>query len=198
MSDREPANESGPPSAAQGESASPSAAEGGSAPPRATGGASAALAFLLAQVGGLAAMRFAERLAPLGLTPAQAGLLRAVGTEPGRSQQALSAQLGLLPSRLVVLVDELQREGLMERRRNPDDRRHYELHLTPAGAERLRAIGAVAQAHGEDYLAPLSDEDRATLTDLLGRLATSHELTPQIHPGYRAIGPGRPPAARSA
>src|SRR4249919_2525285 len=91
------------------------------------------VAFLLAQLGGLAAMRFAERLAPLGLIPAQAGLLRAVAAEPGRSQQALSAQLGLLPSRLVALVDELERDGLIERRRNPDDRRHHALHLTIAG-----------------------------------------------------------------
>lgn len=164
----------------------------GTGPPPGAGGRSAAPAFLLAQVGGLAALRFGERLRPLGLSPAQAGLLRAVGAEPGRSQQALSAQLGLLPSRLVVLVDELQREGLMERRRDVADRRHYELHLTPAGAERLRAIGLVAQAHAEDFLAPLSEPDRATLTDLLGRLATAHELTPRVHPGYRALGRARP------
>lgn len=146
------------------------------------------VAFLVAQLGGLAAMRFAERLAPLGLTPSHAGLLRAVAAEPGRSQQALSTQLGLLPSRLVALVDELERNGLIERRRNLEDRRHYALHLTLAGRERLRDIGRVAQGHANDYLAPLDQQDRATLARLLARLAAHHGLTPDVHPGYRTLG----------
>lgn len=151
-------------------------------------------AFLLAQVGGLAALRFAERLAPLRLTPAHAGLLRAVDAEPGRSQQALAGQLGLLPSRLVALVDELERDGLLERRRNPADRRHHALHTTPAGAERLAEVGRVARAHGDDLLAPLDEQERAELARLLGRLAAAHGLAPGVHPGYRAM--GRPPAER--
>ena len=71
--------------------------------PPATGPAH--VAFVLTQVGALAAMGFAEQLAPLGLTPAHAGLLRAVAADPGRSQQAVATELGVLPSRLVVLVD---------------------------------------------------------------------------------------------
>ena len=152
------------------------------------------VAFLVAQLGGLAAMRFAERLAPLGLTPAHAGLLRAVAAEPGRSQRELSTQLGLLPSRLVALVDELERDDLIERRRDPDDRRHYALHVTTAGDERLRDIGRVAQAHANDYLAPLDERDRSILAKLLARLAAHHGLTPGVHPGYRTLGRGRPAA----
>ena len=148
------------------------------------------VAFLVAQLGGLAAMRFAERLAPLGLTPAQAGLLRAVAAEPGRSQRALLTQLGLLPSRLVALVDQLEGDGLMERRRDPDDRRHHALHLTSSGEARLRDIGRIAQAHADDYLAPLDDSDRSTLARLLTRLAAHHGLTPGVHPGYRTLGRG--------
>jgi DNA-binding MarR family transcriptional regulator len=147
-------------------------------------------AFLVAQLGALATMRFADRLDPLGLTPPQAGLLRAVAAAPGRSQQALSAQLGVLPSRLVALIDDLARQGLMERRRDPADRRHYALHLTPAGDDRLRDIGRVAGQHGEDFLAPLSEHDRAELSRLLGRLAAHHGLTAGVHPGYRILGPG--------
>src|SRR3954468_8828397 len=123
-------------------------------------------AFLVAQLGGLAAIRFGEALAPLGLTPAQAGLLRAGGTGPGRSQQALSAQLSLLPSRLVAMVDELERDGVLERRPNPTDRRHHALHLTAAGEQLLREIGRIAQQHGRDFLAPLSSEDQQALATL--------------------------------
>lgn len=146
------------------------------------------VAFGLTQLGSLAAQRFAERLAPSGLTPAHAGLLRAVAADEGRSQQALAAQLGLLPSRLVALVDELERDGLLERRRNPRDRRHHALHLTDAGHARLRELGRIAHEHGSDLLAPLDDAERVTLGDLLARLADHHGLAPGVHPGYRTLG----------
>lgn len=155
--------------------------------PKTAAGAGQA-AFLVAQLGALAAMHFAERLAPLGLNPAQAGLLRAVATEPGRSQQALATQLGLLPSQLVALVDGLEGEGLLERRRNPQDRRHHALHLTAAGNKRLQEIGRVARDHGDDYLAPLTETDRIQLAQLLQRLAEHHGLMPGVHPGYRTLG----------
>lgn len=150
-------------------------------------GSAGPVAFLLAQLGAFAAMRFAERLAGLELTPPHAGLLRAVAAEPGRSQRALSQQLGLVPSRLVVLIDELERADLVERRRDPDDRRHYLLHITEAGARRLRDIGKVAREHGEDLLAPLTAQERAELARLLTGLAAHHGLAAGVHPGYRAL-----------
>lgn len=161
-------------------------------------GGPAGVAFLVAQVGGLAALRFAERLQPLGMDPPQAGLLRAIADAPGRSQQALSTQLGLLPSRLVALVDELETEGLVERRRNPQDRRHHALHVTPSGEERLAALGRQARAHGESLLEPLSERERATLGRLLRKVADHHDLTPGVHPGYRAMGRARGEGERTA
>lgn len=146
------------------------------------------LAFLVAQVGGLAAMRFAERVSAAGVNPPQAGLLRVVAADPGRTQQAVAMQLGLLPSRLVQLVDELEGRGLIERRRDPHDRRNSALHVTDAGRVMLRDIGRAAQAHGEDFLAPLNEADRAKLSDLLGRLAAHHGLASDVHPGYRTLG----------
>jgi DNA-binding MarR family transcriptional regulator len=133
---------------------------------------------LVAQVGGLAAMRFADRITTAGVTPPQAGLLRVVAAEPGRTQQAVSTQLGLLPSRLVMLVDELEGRGLLERRRDPNDRRNYALYVTDAGRAVLQDIGRAA----------LSKADRATLADLLGRVAVHHGLAPDVHPGYRTLG----------
>jgi DNA-binding MarR family transcriptional regulator len=146
------------------------------------------LAFLLAQVGGLAAMRFADRVTTIGISPPQAGLLRVVAAEPGRTQQAVSGQLGLLPSRLVSLVDELEGRGLIERRRDPNDRRNSALYVTDTGTALLRDIGRAAQAHGDDFLAPLNKTEQATLAELLGRLAARHGLSADVHPGYRALG----------
>lgn len=149
------------------------------------------VAFVLTQVGALVAMGFAERLAPLGLTPAHAGLLRAVAAEPGRSQQAVATELGVLPSRLVVLVDELEQDGLLERRRNPDDRRHHALHLTADGEARLVEIGRAAQRNADTCLAALDAKEQTALGRLLDRLAAGRGLAPGVHPGFRSLGRDR-------
>src|SRR5215470_3937956 len=104
-------------------------------------------AFLLAQVGAHAAAKFAERLTALDLVPAHAGMLRIIQKSSGISQQALSSILGMPPSRLVALVDQLERRGLVERRDDPEDRRAHALHLTRKGAELFEAIGKVSRAH---------------------------------------------------
>ena len=96
-------------------------------------GSAGELAFLLSQVGAHAAGRFAERLEPLQLKPAHAGILRVIRQADGLSQQALGETLGMFPSRLVAVLDELERYGLVERRDNPTDRRSFLLRLTPKG-----------------------------------------------------------------
>lgn len=144
-------------------------------------------AFLLAQLGAHAARRFAERITELDLTPPQAGLLRAVAVRPGQSQQALAAHLGTPPTRLVALVDGLEERGVVERRRNPDDRRLHALHLTPAGEELLGEIARVAAAHDDAVLAALDGTERAALRALLARLAADQGLTEGVHPGYRVL-----------
>lgn len=143
------------------------------------------MAFLLAQIGAHATERFAERIAALDLTPAQAGLLRAVASEPGRSQQAVAEQLGVQPSRFVALVDELEQRGVVERRRNATDRRLYALHLTAHGERFMREIGEVGLAHENDICSALSAAERTTLRELLQRVADQQGLTPVGHPGYR-------------
>jgi DNA-binding MarR family transcriptional regulator len=144
-------------------------------------------AFLLTQLGTHAAGRFAERIAELDLTPPQAGLLRAVAAAPGQSQQALARHLGTPPSRLVALVDRLDERGLIERRRNPEDRRLHALYLTDAGRDVLGLIGEAARAHDAEICACLRDDERTTLTALLARIADDRGLTPGVHPGYRHL-----------
>ena len=146
------------------------------------------VAFLLAQLGHHAATLFAEHMASLGLTPPHAGILRAIAAEPGRSQQALSAQLGLLPSRVVAYVDELEDRGYVERRRNPDDRRLHALHLTPAGKKLLTRIADLARRHERRLTAGLDAAQRETLRELLAVVAQREGLTPHVHPGFRTLG----------
>jgi DNA-binding MarR family transcriptional regulator len=144
-------------------------------------------AFLLAQLGAHAARRFAERVAELDLTPPQVGLLRAVAVGPGRSQQELAQHLGTPPTRLVGLVDELEQRGVLQRRRNPADRRLYAVSLTDARNPLLTEVGRVARAHDDAMLAVLDDSERAQLHTLLTRIAAAHHLTAGVHPGYRTL-----------
>lgn len=145
-------------------------------------------AFLLAQLGAHAAMRYAEKVAELELDPPQTGVLHLLAREPGRSQQALADQLGVAPSRVVGLVDGLEGRGLLERRRSATDRRTYELHLTAQGQELLGRLRAVAMAHEAEVTAGLGEEDRRRLVELLGQVAAQQGLTPGVHPGYRRLG----------
>ena len=143
-------------------------------------------AFLLAQLGAHAAAKFAGQISGLSLTPAQAGLLRLVAWNPGQSQQALAGQLGTPPSRLVLLVDGLQERGLIERRRNPGDRRHHALYLTGDGQKVMAELGRVGGAHETDLMTGLNPEEQAVLHELLTRLAEAQGLATGVHPGYRS------------
>ena len=148
------------------------------------------IAFLLAQIGHHAAEKFAERIATIDLTPPQAGILRVIAAEPGRSQQQLSAQLGMLPSRVVAFVDELEDRGYVERRKSPEDRRRHALYLTAAGKKLMQKISELARQHERQLTAGLDDEHRAQLRTMLATIAARQGLTPHVHPGYRRIGRG--------
>ena len=145
------------------------------------------IAFLLAQLGSYAAERFGEQASALDFTRPQAGLLRLIGREPGQSQQAVARRLGTPPSRLVALVDGLEQRGLVERRRNPGDRRNYALHLTAAGEQAMAALSQASLEHEQAISAPLTASERAQLSKLLGKLAAAHGLVPGVHPGYRNL-----------
>jgi DNA-binding MarR family transcriptional regulator len=145
-------------------------------------------AFLLAQLGAHAAAQFAERLKVIDLTPADAGILRLLRVAAGLSQQELATRLRIHPSRLVAILDNLEKRAFVERRANPEDRRLYSLHLSRAGAESLDGIRKAAREHQDALLSTLSSEERATLAGLLSRIADQQGLTPGVHPGYQGLG----------
>jgi DNA-binding MarR family transcriptional regulator len=139
--------------------------------------------YLLVQLGTRAARMFAEQLAPLGLEPRHAGLLFRLAANEGRSQQALGELLGLNPTRMVFLVDELEQRGLVERRRNAADRRSYALYLTDSGQDMLHAIRETAGQQRGGLGATLSQGERGQLTGLLRKLAGELGISEQNLPG---------------
>ncbi|MGA7156248.1 MAG: MarR family transcriptional regulator, partial [Acidobacteriaceae bacterium] len=144
-------------------------------------------AFLLAQVGAHAAAQFAERLRVMDLTPADAGILRLLRVAAGLSQQELAGRLRIHPSRLVAMLDRLEKSGLVERRANAEDRRLYSLHLAKGGEEALVGIGKIAREHQEALLAGLDAEERVKLGALLMKVADEQGLVRGVHPGYQRM-----------
>jgi DNA-binding MarR family transcriptional regulator len=156
-------------------------------------------AFLLTQVGAHAASQFAERMKLIDLAPADAGILRLLRLSAGLSQQELAGRLGIHPSRLVAILDNLEKRRIVERRPNPNDRRLYSLHLTGEGEEILGQIGKIAREHQDALLAALNQDERETLGGLLLRIADQQGLTRGVHPGYRLSGGrGRQPGSAEA
>ena len=103
-------------------------------------------------------------------TPKHLACLKVIAEEGPLSQQALGAAIGLDRTTIVAVVDFLESRDLVERRRNPSDRRAYALEVTPKGHEWLDRAWPVLLEREREYLAPLSATERRQLIELLQRL----------------------------
>src|SRR3954453_12935506 len=113
--------------------------------------------------------RAAEALATLGLTPASFGLLNVIGTREGAIQQQLGAAMGIDPSTMVALIDQLEGAGLAKRRPSLTDRRAREVTITPKGRRVLERGRRPAARVEDEVLRGLSAAERRRLLELLRR-----------------------------
>jgi DNA-binding MarR family transcriptional regulator len=141
-------------------------------------------AYLLSQVGIHSSRLWSERLRPLGVDARQVLLLRHIAAEQGRSQQALGRALDVPASRIVALVDELEERGLVERRRDQNDRRVHALFLTRKGKGVLKKVSEISREHEKQLCAGLGADERDQLIDLLGKVAAQQGLAVGSHPGF--------------
>ena len=139
--------------------------------------------FLLSQLGMQSAQRFTAALAPLGITPNRFGVLAQLAREEGRTQQELANALGLHRNSMVAMIDDLEQRGLVERRRHPNGRRAYAIHLTPAAREVLAAGERLADEQEEATLAALDGAERAALIATLTKLVAAAGYRAGVHPG---------------
>src|SRR5262245_42085126 len=117
--------------------------------------------------------RTAEALKTIGLTPALFGVLNVLGAREGAIQQQLSSDMGIDPSTMVSLIDELEENGLAARRRHPNDRRAWEVVITAEGHRALELARGLALQVEDDVLSGLSAEERRRLLALLRRALDS-------------------------
>jgi len=125
------------------------------------------LGFLLADVARLWRRALAQRLGGCELTFAQARVLFYLARDPGLRQVELAARLEIQPITLARLLDPLDRRGLVERRRDPDDRRAWRIYLTAAADEPLTEIRRVAQTVRGDALRDIDDGNIEALRAML-------------------------------
>jgi DNA-binding MarR family transcriptional regulator len=113
--------------------------------------------------------RTAQALASIGLTPASFALLNVLGARDGSIQQQLSSDMGIDPSAMVKLIDEVEGAGLVERRRRPGDRRAWEVAITAKGRRRLARARELAAQVEDEVLGGLNGSERRELLRLLRR-----------------------------
>jgi MarR family transcriptional regulator, lower aerobic nicotinate degradation pathway regulator len=125
--------------------------------------------------------RTAEELGSVGLTPALFALLNVLGARDGAIQQQLSSDMGIDPSAMVKLINELEGAGLAERRRRPGDRRAWEVAITPEGRRDLEQGRRLVAQVEDEVLGGLAADDRRQLLTLLRRALVSAPPQPLWH-----------------
>ena len=118
-------------------------------------------------------IRTAEALESLGLTTALFALLNVLGTREGAIQQELGSAMGIDPSTMVSLIDQLEAEGLAKRRPRPSDRRAREVVITPKGRRLLERARRLAMQVEDEVLQGLSQAERRRMLALLRRALDS-------------------------
>ncbi|MEP6697410.1 MAG: MarR family transcriptional regulator [Pseudonocardiales bacterium] len=139
-------------------------------------------AFLVAKLGGRVEARFAEALGPLGLRPRHCGLLSLLASDPA-PQMDLARRLGVTPSVVVDMVDELEKLMAVRRVRDATDRRRQVVELTARGKRLLTKSVAVARALDAELLALVPVDEHPVLLAGLRRLGDAYRIPGQPTPG---------------
>ena len=110
-----------------------------------------------------------------GFRPPCVGVMAVVGKLGPVSQRAISDHLGLDASDVVGVLDILEAAGMVERRRDPDDRRRHAVVLTEAGEQASRRLSVLRAEVEARVLANLEPDERRQLVELLDRALTGRQ-----------------------
>src|SRR5438105_14474619 len=109
-----------------------------------------------------------------GLHPYHHAVLAVLDEGTRETQGAIADALGYDRGQLVGLLDELEEHKLVERQRDPADRRRHTVRLTPDGKRALAKLRALAGRLEDEFFAQLDEGERAQLHELLVRLSQQH------------------------
>jgi DNA-binding MarR family transcriptional regulator len=131
--------------------------------------------FLLARLGMGLKMETMEAFERAGFSGYHYAILALLDEGARKTQSAIADALKYDPSQLVALLDGLEDRGLVERRRDPNDRRRQMVTLTSAGRQQLASFRKLVQKLEDEFLGPLDEDERIALHDLLLRIAVERD-----------------------
>ena len=131
--------------------------------------------FLLKRLGFAAKERAMDAYEGTGLRPYHHAILLVLDQDSVETQGAIGDALGYDKGQLVGLLDELEERGLVERKRDPSDRRRHLVELTAEGKRKLKELRVLTKQVEDEFLAPLNEAQRDQLHALLLQLAEKHE-----------------------
>lgn len=131
------------------------------------------LGFLISDVSRLMRRRFDERARLIGVTRAQWRTLTTLSRHEGINQGGLADLLEVEPITLCRMIDRLEEAGLVERRRDPGDRRAWQIFLTTKALPLLEQLRGMADGMIEHALYGLDEAKRAKLVAALDTIRTN-------------------------
>jgi DNA-binding MarR family transcriptional regulator len=122
---------------------------------------------------------FDRKAATLGVTRAQWRVLAHLGRESGQRQVELADRMDIEPITLCRIVDRLEEAGLVDRRRDPSDRRAWQLYLTPAAEPLLERLHALADQLQEEAFAGLGESTVSAMRVALAQVRSNLNSVPK-------------------
>ena len=130
-------------------------------------------AFLLARVGMAIKMRVIDELGQAGCGGYGYGVLAMLGEGAQETQAAIADGLGVDRSQLVGVLDTLEKDGLVERKRDPNDRRRHAVSITAEGKRQLVRLRSTVREIEESFLEPLDEKTRKAFHEALFSVASN-------------------------
>jgi DNA-binding MarR family transcriptional regulator len=132
--------------------------------------------FLLKRLGYLLKDRTFAAFETTELSPYHYAVLALLDEDPRETQATIADALGYDRSHLVGILDELEKRGHIERKRDPSDRRRHLVSLTTDGKRALGRLRDIVTRMDDEFFAPLDADQRETLHTLLLELASHHDV----------------------
>jgi DNA-binding MarR family transcriptional regulator len=131
--------------------------------------------YLLARLGLAFKLQATERAEASGFELYDYSVLAILGEGSRETQATIADALTLDPSRLVALLDSLEKRDMVARQRDPQDRRRHVVSITDNGRKELARVRAIVTQLEGEFFAPLDLEEREALQAMLGALATQND-----------------------